>query len=228
MEINAQRFDHTARTIFAPAYPVIADQIIAHTGVTGGVCLDIGCGGGYLGAALAGATDLFVHFFDKSADMLAVAARTIAENGLQNRAATLHGEVTAIALADASVDLAVSRGSVYFWDDMPRAFREIHRVLAPGGWAYIGGGFGSLAIRKDIERKMNADRQRGEEFRERVRRNLGPDTRAQFESALNAAGINCFSIVHSEEIGLWLVMRKTQSIAPPMSARCRPGVKERK
>jgi SAM-dependent methyltransferase len=214
MEHDIQQFDHVARTVFAPAYPVIADQIISRTGVTRGVCLDIGCGGGYLGAALAGTTDLFVHFFDKSADMLAITARTIAENGLENRSATLHGEVTAIALPDASVDLAVSRGSVYFWDAMPRALGEIHRVLATGGWAYIGGGFGSRAIRENIERQMDANRQRGERFRARVRRNLGPDTRAQFETALNTAGISCFSILHNEEIGLWLVMRKTSSVDP--------------
>jgi SAM-dependent methyltransferase len=219
MEIDTQQFDHIARMVFAPAYPVIADQIIAKTGVTRGTCLDIGCGGGYLGAALAGTTDLFVHFFDKSADMLAIAARTIAENGLQDRAATLHGEVTAIALPAESVDLAVSRGSVYFWEDMPRAFGEIHRVLAPNGWAYIGGGFGSQAIKEDIERQMAANRQRGAQFRARVRRNLGPDTRTQFETALKTAGITCFSLLHSEEIGLWIVMRKAPSIEP----RYRPG-----
>ena len=222
MEINAQRFDHIARTVFAPAYPVIAEQIISHTGVTRGVCLDIGCGGGYLGASLAEATNLFIHFFDKSADMLAIAARTIAENGLQDRAATLHGEVTAIALPDESVDLAVSRGSVYFWDDMPRAFREIHRVLSPGGWAYIGGGFGSRAIREDIKRQMDADPQRGERFRDRVHRNLGPDSRAQFETALDTAGITCFSILQNEEIGLWLVMRKLPVVdpqSPPATGR---------
>jgi ubiquinone/menaquinone biosynthesis C-methylase UbiE len=214
MDHDIQQFDHIARTIFAPAYPVIAEQIISRTGVTRGVCLDIGCGGGYLGAALARTTDLSVYFFDKSADMLAIAARTIAENGLENRSTTLHGEVTAIVLEDESVDLVVSRGSIFFWDDLPRAFSEIHRVLATGGWAYIGGGFGSRAIKEDIERQMDADRQRGERFRARVRRNLGPETREQFETALNAAGITCFSIVHSEEIGLWLVMRKTSSVVP--------------
>jgi SAM-dependent methyltransferase len=219
MEIGTQQFDHIARTVFAPAYPVIADQIIANTGVSRGTCLDIGCGGGYLGAALARATDLFVHFFDKSADTLAIATRTIVENGLQDRAATLHGEVTAIALPDESVDLAISRGSVFFWEDMPRAFGEIHRVLTPNGWAYIGGGFGSRAIKEDIERQMAANRQKGEQFRDRVRRNLGPDTRAQFETALKTAGINCFSILHSEDIGLWLVMRK----APSVGTQCRPG-----
>jgi hypothetical protein len=54
MEIDAQKFDRIARGVFAPVYPVIAGQIIARTGVTRGVCLDIGCGGGYLGAETRG------------------------------------------------------------------------------------------------------------------------------------------------------------------------------
>jgi hypothetical protein len=51
MEIDAQKFDRIARSLFAPVYPVIAGQINARTGVTRGICLDIGRGGGYLGAA---------------------------------------------------------------------------------------------------------------------------------------------------------------------------------
>ena len=219
MEIDALKFDRIARTVFAPIYPLIADQIIARTGVTRGVCLDIGCGGGYLGTAIAKVTDLFVHFFDKSADMLTIAARTIAENGLQARAATLQGEASAIALPDESVDLAISRGSVYFWEDMPRAFAEIYRVLAPDGWAYIGGGFGSKRLKEDIERKMTSDAQRGEQFRNRVRRNLGQDTRSQFETALKSAGIDTFSILHSEEMGLWLVMRKSTPLLHDRTGR---------
>lgn len=46
-------FEIIARTIFAPVYPVIASQIIEATGITSGFCLDIGCGGGHLGMAVA-------------------------------------------------------------------------------------------------------------------------------------------------------------------------------
>ncbi|MFH0996122.1 MAG: class I SAM-dependent methyltransferase [Pseudomonadota bacterium] len=208
MKIDAQKFDRIARGVFAPVYPVIAGQIIARTGVTRGVCLDIGCGGGYLGAALARTTELFVHFFDPSPDMLAIANRTIAESGLEIRADTMQGEVSAIPLPDASVNLAVSRGSIFFWEDLPQAFREIHRVLAPDGWAYIGGGFGSRELKKSIESEMSSRNQGGDDFCARVRRNLGAETRGRFETALETAGIASYIIVHSEDIGLWLIMRK--------------------
>ncbi|MDD4072352.1 MAG: class I SAM-dependent methyltransferase [Desulfobacterales bacterium] len=208
MEIDVKEFDHIAQTIFAPVYPLIASQIIAHTGVTRGVCLDIGCGGGYLGTALARSTELFVHFFDQSEEMLAIVRRTIAENGLQTRTHTLRGDVMAIGLPDGSVDLAVSRGSVFFWEDLPRAFREIYRVLAPNGWAYIGGGFGSRELKESIKREMASRDQGGDRFRNKVGRNLSPQNRALFETALQTAGIDSFTIVHNDEVGLWLAIRK--------------------
>ena len=208
MKIDAQEYDRIARTVFAPIYPVIADQIIARTGVTRGICLDIGCGGGYLGAALARITDLFVHFLDNSAEMLAIAGRTINENGLQTRADTRQGAVSSIPLPDASVDLAVSRGSIFFWENLPRAFQEIYRVVAPNGWAYVGGGFGSKELKANIVREMATRGQNGDPFSNKVRRNLSSETRAHFETALKTAGIDSFSILHGNDIGLWIVLRK--------------------
>jgi ubiquinone/menaquinone biosynthesis C-methylase UbiE len=208
MKIDVQKYDKIARGAFAPVYPAIADQIIGHTGVTRGTCLDIGCGGGYLGAALAAKTGLFIHFFDASPDMLDIVKRTIAENGLAGRAETLQGDVTAIPLPDGSIDLAVSRGSVFFWKDLPRAMADIHRVLAPGGWAYIGGGFGSKALRESIVAQMSERSQGNGSFRDKVRRNLGAETRAKFEAGLKTTGIENITVLHDEEIGLWMVIRK--------------------
>lgn len=208
MKIDVKNYDGIARDLFTPVYPVIAQQIVSYTGITRGTCLDIGCGSGYLGAALARVTDLFIHFFDQSAEMLTLVDRTIAENNLRARSAVLQGDVSAIGLPDASVDLAVSRGSIFFWEDLPQAFKEIDRLLAPGGYAYIGGGFGSRELKETIERDM-ASRDKGSRaFSDKVRRNLGPEMRTRFEAGLAAAGIDAFTILQSEDIGLWVVMKK--------------------
>ena len=212
MKIDVKKYDKIARGPFAPVYPLIADQIIDHTGITSGTCLDIGCGGGYLGRALAAKTGLFIRFFDASSEMLELAKRNIVESGLTGRAETLQGDVTAISLPDDSIDLAVSRGSVFFWEDLPRAMADIHRVLAPGGWAYIGGGFGSKALTESIVAQMTERSQGKGDFKEKVRRNLGSETRARFEAALKTAGIEDASVLHNEEIGLWMVIRKTASV----------------
>ncbi len=81
MEINVVEFDKIAREVFAPIYPVIAEQIIARTGINKGCCLDIGCGGGYLGLALAQITELEMVLFDELAEMLDLAQGYIHDRG---------------------------------------------------------------------------------------------------------------------------------------------------
>ncbi len=225
MEINAKEYDRIARTVFAPVYPVIADQIVSCTGVTRGVCLDVGCGGGYLGAALARATGLFVYFLDPSAPMLEIADRTIIENDLGLRACTLAGNAAAISLPDGSVDLCVSRGSIFFWDALTPAFEEICRVLAPGGWAYLGGGFGTQELKESIADEMIRRNGGHDHFRDKMRRNLGPETRARFETSLTAAGITTFTILQNMDRGLWIIFQKPlpDAAAPPAAAPAPSG-----
>jgi ubiquinone/menaquinone biosynthesis C-methylase UbiE len=51
-------------------------------------------------------------------------------------------DVHELPFADASFDIVVSRGSIYFWRDHTRALQEVMRVLRPDGVAFIGGGSG--------------------------------------------------------------------------------------
>jgi hypothetical protein len=67
------------------------------------------------------------------------------------------------------MDLIVSRGSIFFWKDLPMAFKEIHCVLAPDGWAYVGGGFGSQKIKESIIREMSTRNQGSDQFQQLVR-----------------------------------------------------------
>jgi ubiquinone/menaquinone biosynthesis C-methylase UbiE len=41
-----------------------------------------------------------------------------------------------------------------FWRNKPAAFREIHRVLLPGGKGYVGGGMGSSQLGEKINQGM--------------------------------------------------------------------------
>jgi len=210
MNINARQFDTIARTVFAPVYPIIADQIIEHTGITSGLCLDIGCGPGHLGAALTKKTDFYLLFFDQSEEMLDLCEHTIDENGLRGRAGLLPGDIGSIALPDGSVDLIISRGSIFFWNDLPQAF-QIYRVLAPGGKTFIGGGFGSLALKESIRTQMAERNQGRDQFGQKMRTNLGPEMRSSFEKGLQEAGITNVAIVQDEEIGLWITMHKPET-----------------
>ena len=147
---GAEHMNQIAKTVFAPVYPVIAKQIIERCRISRGRCLDVGSGPGSLGIALAQASDLTVTLLDSSVEMLALARENIREAGLSDRLSLLSGDVHNIPLPARSVDVAVSRGSIFFWEDLPRAFSEIHRVLAPGGKTYVGGGFGTAELRDAV------------------------------------------------------------------------------
>ena len=209
MKIDAKKYDEIAREVFAPIYPVIAEQIKRKTGITQGTCLDVGCGSGYLGLALVKITDLTICFFDQSAEMLELVTRKISDNGLTARARTLLGDVHAIPYSDQSIELVVSRGSIFFWEDRSQAFREIYRVLTPGGMAFVGGGFGTPELKMGIidkieERNKNSE---PEKFKAKVGKNISKDNEKLFRDEMQRAGVATFEII-LDDAGLWVVMKK--------------------
>lgn len=205
MEIDAIEFDRMAREIFAPVYPVLAEQIINKTGINQGCCLDIGCGGGYLGLALAQISELQTILFDESPDMLNLAQDYIGQSGLESRVKTLLGDVHDIPLADKSINLVVSRGSMFFWENRVQAFREIYRVLAIGGATMIGGGFGNAELLREIEVKML---KKDPEWKEKRQRRIGQTKVEEYRKELEQAGISSFEITR-DEAGLWITISKT-------------------
>ncbi|WP_054697958.1 class I SAM-dependent methyltransferase [Desulfosarcina cetonica] len=205
--MNVSRYDERARGLNACMYAYYAQHIKASTGVTRGVCLDAGCGGGYLGLALAKITDLNLIFLDVSSAMLEKADAHIVEDGLQGKARTLLGDVHRIPLEDGSVNLVISRGSIPFWKDPEIALKEVYRVLAPGGKAFVGGGRGTPEIQAQIAAAMQA---RGiEPSRDRQRRD-GPCNRMMkrdYNEILQKSGIPQFHVTKGDD-GMWIQMEK--------------------
>jgi SAM-dependent methyltransferase len=210
-KMNVSRYDENARGISAPMYDYYAQKIKEKTGITKGVCLDVGSGGGYLGLALAKITDLDFTFLDISADALEKAKLQIIEDGLQKRAKTLLADVHSIPLPDGSVNLVISRGSIPFWKDPATALKEIYRVLAPGGKAYVGGGRGTPAIQAQIAAKR---KELGIESQDRTmpdkgRTDKGPGKIPQrnYDEILKDTGITKYSINKGDD-GMWIQMWK--------------------
>src|SRR5690242_12763433 len=100
----------------------------------GEVVLDLGSGGGIdvlLSARRVGPTG-FAYGLDMTDAMLELARHNAAEAGVQN-VAFLHGEIAAIPLPDASIDVIVSNCVINLAPDKSPVFQEAFRVLKPGG-----------------------------------------------------------------------------------------------
>lgn len=201
MPSKAEEFDRLVREVFAPCYPVVANQILEKTGISNGLCFDLGCGSGYLGLAIAEATNMEVCLLDNDPEMLSICQRNIIERQSGERVRTQLGDVHQIPLPGQSVQLAVSRGSLFFWEEPVHAFREIYRVLAPKGMACIGGGFGTLEIKQQIDRQME---KRDPGWHGHLRNRIGPGCSDKYPPLLAVAGIDHFQIDHSPT-GLWIL-----------------------
>ena len=202
MTKSAEGFTRIAREVFAPIYPVIAEQVLVWSGIQEGLALDLGSGPGLLAAALAEKSSLSVIALDTDPAMARIARETAA--GYTDRIIPVTGDVHCMPIRDSSVSLIVSRGSIYFWKDRPQAFREIERVLRPGGAAFVGGSFGTSALRDEIFREM---RRRNPDWDRDVARRSGWATPGVLRRELAASGV-VSSRVREEEAGLWVEIRK--------------------
>ncbi|MCK6445489.1 MAG: arsenite methyltransferase [Planctomycetes bacterium] len=100
----------------------------------GEVVLDLGSGGGIdvLLSAKRVAPGGKAYGLDMTDEMLAVARANQAKAGVTN-VEFLKGEIEAIPLPDASVDVIVSNCVINLSGDKPRVLAEAFRVLKPGG-----------------------------------------------------------------------------------------------
>jgi len=118
-------------------FPPIASQILEDTGINNGLCLDIGVGPGLLTVELAKQSNLKLVGIDISKIMIAYARSIVKKVGLENRIEIVEGDVHSLKYPNNYLDLVVSKDSLHYWKDPISAFKEIYRVLKPGGMAYI-------------------------------------------------------------------------------------------
>lgn len=201
----AEKMEQTAKGPFAAVYPAVAQQICAEEAGKQGVCLDIGSGGGQLGIEIGKISDFRIVAFDKNPYALEYAKNNAEEEEIQSRFTTLCGDVHQIPLENNSVDLCVSRGSMWFWEDGKKAFSEIYRVLKPGATAYIGCSFGTDKVLDSVIEKMKTFLPTWNE--ERIKR-FRDNPVSKFENFLKEAGITDYSI-QEEYAGRIIMIHKS-------------------
>jgi outer membrane protein assembly factor BamB len=112
----------------------LAQQILSDTGVTGGLVVHYGCGGGQLTSALHDSNAFLVQGLDASQVNVDVARSYIRSLGLYGKVTIEKSTRLKLPYIDNLVNLIVSE------EPLPFDANEILRVLAPNGIAYVHDG----------------------------------------------------------------------------------------
>jgi SAM-dependent methyltransferase len=199
-------------------YPYVVEDVLKHCQPGKGFWIDLGAGKGQVAIPLIEATGNAVVMLDPDAEAMSEGLDAAREKGVGNRLGAVVGVAEAMPLPDNSVDLVVSRGSIFFWDDPVKGLEEVYRVLRPGGKAYIGGGAGSgypkwAADKLIDQRKQKMSGEEAEKWKRFVELRRPEKMRAWAE----AAGLTEFQVMGEGAIsaadarvgqGVWILLAK--------------------
>jgi len=144
--------------VLAPVYAPLAEQIVSEyqLATKRGTGIDLGSGPGDLIIELCKRTK-WMHWVnaDINPEVFPEFLRKAQQAGFQGRVSAMQADAHALPFHDNFAEIIVSRGSFPFWKDKSKAFREIYRVLKPGGVAFIGRGF-SENLPVEVAREVRA------------------------------------------------------------------------
>jgi len=107
---------------------------ILKAGIDRGLALEVGPGPGYLGLEwLKKSKGTSLKAVEISPAMIQIARRNAKEYGLADRVEYVKGDAGKIPFDDDLFDGAFTNGSLHEWADPKAVFKEIHRLLKPGG-----------------------------------------------------------------------------------------------
>lgn len=116
--------------------------------------LDVGCGAGFdalIAASKVGKTGHVIGI-DMTPDMLAKARRNASSLGVGN-VEFREGLAEDLPVKDGTVDVVISNGVINLCPDKEAVYRELYRVLKPGGRLMIG----DMIVQKAVPDEAKAD-----------------------------------------------------------------------
>jgi arsenite methyltransferase len=186
----------------------------------GETVLDLGSGGGIdvlLSARRVGPTGK-AYGLDMTEEMLALARANAAEAGVTN-VEWLKGQIEAIPLPAATVDVVISNCVVNLSTDKPATFAETYRVLKPGGRI----GITDVVAEDHLSPEDRAERGAW------VGCIAGALSKGEYEAQLAAAGFADISVSFTHQVGdgLRSAIIKATRPANPTSTAAAPSAARR-
>ncbi|TDL86311.1 class I SAM-dependent methyltransferase [Meridianimarinicoccus aquatilis] len=154
---NAADYDRFSEAVLGPWDELFLDRCEALRPVQTGTFVDVGAGTGVVldrlskRAAFAGWTMIGLELYD---DMVMAGNARFAAQSV--RAEMRQGDAQELPLADASVDMVVSRATIHHIPDKRTALKEMARVLRPAGIGLIHDARRDMP--KDLMDRFNAMR----------------------------------------------------------------------
>ena len=106
--------------------------------ITPSKALDLGCGGGRnAGELLIKYPDIYVTAVDYSDLSVAKAREYNRDMIVSGRCTVQQGDVSDLHLPEENYDLATAFETIYFWPGLEKCFRQVAKVVKPGGYCLI-------------------------------------------------------------------------------------------
>jgi len=137
---RAETYEWVVEHRIKHTYPMTAMRMLGECGgIRDGICIDVGCGSGYLDIELAKRSNLTIIGLDIDPDVKPLFLKNIRGAGLDKRISFVLGDAQKMPFPDNYADLIVSRGTLIFIPDIKKCLHEVYRVLKPTGVAFLGG-----------------------------------------------------------------------------------------
>lgn len=137
---RAEAYEWIVQHRMKHTYPMTAMRMLGECGgIRDGICIDVGCGSGYLDIELARRSNFNIIGLDIDPDVKPLFLKNIRDAGFEKRISFVLGDAQDMPFPDKYADVIVSRGTLIFIPDKRKCLQEVYRVLKPTGVAFIGG-----------------------------------------------------------------------------------------
>ena len=159
-------YENIADNIIKKIYPYLITDLKNYykKSLDNKVIAELGTGPGHVLEELLKENFDKVYGVDISLDML---MRAKSRNAGHNKLQLINANVESLPFKDNSLDLIISRGSIFFWKNLDKALREIYRVLKNDGFLLVGGGYGISTPDRIVEEILN-------NFKKDISKNVKP------------------------------------------------------